>query len=215
VFSYEGKFATFIRKCSTYLVINTFLLICCLPVITMGTAITAAYHTLLENQIRDRGYVARTFFGAFKRNLKAGVLIWSICLILIALFSFDIDYFYQRMKEGYAYGLFYILFAILLLLLVLLILYMFAYMARFEDNVRTTVRNAAVMMLINPWQNIKLVLLLLVVVVGIYLQPLLILIFPILFLRMAINIYEKIFTRYMHKDDQEREQEKDRVFTDQ
>lgn len=196
VLAYDGKLATVLRKVTDYATLNLLLLIGCLPVLTMGVAFTAVYHTLLQNQMHSKGYLLPTFWSAFKQNLKQGVLIWSGCLLFIALFSFDITYFYQRMQAEQADGILYILFAILLLLLALLSLYLFSYMARFEDNGRITLRNAGIMMVSHPWQNIKLALLLLFGL-GIYFQPLLILIFPVLFLRSAIEIFEKIFTRYM------------------
>jgi len=207
MFSYDSKLSTWIRKGSEYLLINLLLLIGCLPVLTTGTAFSAAYTTLLENQMRGRGYLIQTFWCAFKQNLKPGTLIGSLYFMLMALFAVDSAYFNQRVQAGQPDGLLYILFAVLLLLLALLFLYTFAYLARFKDTVLTTIRNAAVVMLSHPWQNIQLLLLFLIVAVGIYLKPLLILILPILYLRMAVEILEKIFARYLCKDDWEREQE--------
>jgi len=201
VFAYDSKLSTFLRKISDYVIINGLLLIGCLPVLTVGAAITAVYYTILEHQIRGKGYLLPTFFRGFKQNMKQGVLIWSICLLFIVLFSYDIVYFGQRMQAGQMDGVLYILFTILLLLLILLTLYLFSYMARFEDNGRTVFRNAGIMMLSHPWQNIKLILLLLIFGLSIYLQPLFILILPVLYLRTAVDIFEKIFVRYMRKED--------------
>lgn len=214
MFAYDSKFSTFTRKIGKYLLINAFLLICSIPIFTMGTAISAAYYTLLENLVRDRGYLGGTFFGAFKRNYKQGALMGLICLPVIALLIFDIYYFFNSLQAGYGYGYLYILFAILLVIMILLALYIFAYLARFTDNIRTIIRNSVLIMLSNPWPNIKLLLVILVVVFGIYLVPWLVLIFPVILLRFSVTIIEKVFMKYMRKEDLEQEQDKDKVNTD-
>lgn len=196
MFAYDSRFSTFVRKINDYLLINLLLLIACLPVLTIGAAISAVNHTILQNQIYSKGYVLPTFWRAFRQNLKPSVRIWTINLLLIALFSFDISYFYQQMEAGLAYGQLYILFIVLLIFIVLLTLYTFAYLARFEDDLRDTFRNAGIMMLSHPGQNIKLVLIILVFSVGIYFWPILILAFPVMFFRLSVDIFEKIFSRY-------------------
>jgi len=196
VFAYDSRFSTFVRKINDYLLINLLLLIACLPVLTIGAAISAVNHTILQNQIYSKGYVLPTFWRAFRQNLKPSVRIWTINLLLIALFSFDISYFYQQMEAGLAYGQLYILFIVLLIFIVLLTLYTFAYLARFEDDLRDTFRNAGIMMLSHPGQNIKLVLIIFVFSVGIYFWPILILAFPVMFFRLSVDIFEKIFSRY-------------------
>ena len=196
MFAYDSRFSTFVRKINDYLLINLLLLIACLPVLTIGAAISAVNHTILQNQIYSKGYVLPTFWRAFRQNLKPSVRIWTINLLLIALFSFDISYFYQQMEAGLAYGQLYILFIVLLIFIVLLTLYTFAYLARFEDDLRDTFRNAGIMMLSHPGQNIKLVLIIFVFSVGIYFWPILILAFPVMFFRLSVDIFEKIFSRY-------------------
>jgi len=213
VFAYDSKFSTFSRKIGKYLLINALLVISSIPIFTLGTAISATYYTLLENLLRDRGYLAGTFFGAFKRNFKQGVLLWLICLPVIALLIFDIVYFFNSLQAGYGYGYLYILFVILLVFVALLVLYIFAYLARFTDNMRTIMRNAALIMLSNPWPNIKLLSLILAGALGIYLLPWLALIFPVILLRLSVTILEKVFAKYMRQEDLEQEAEKNQTYS--
>ncbi len=63
--------------------------VCCLPVITIGTATTALYDTVVHVMRRRDDDMIERFFGTFKKELKSGIfstLLWIAVGVLVYLF---------------------------------------------------------------------------------------------------------------------------------
>lgn len=206
IFSYNGKVSTFFRKCTELLMINTFWLICCMPLFTIGAATTAMYYTIHKCVLHDRGYVTKEFFRSFYLNCKQGIILWCIYVGVGLLFVQDIYYFYHRLLEGDSIGMLWYLFLGLLLILILQIVYTFAYLARFENSIGRTIKESLIIMLIHLGTNIKLVAILLIACLMVYLKFTFILILPASFMLITCCNLEKIFGKYMCVADRELEQ---------
>lgn len=205
LFAYEGKVSTFISKCTDLLMINTLWLICCLPIITIGPATTAMYYTVQKSFLHPRGYVTKEFFRSFRENCKQGIGIWIIYLIIGSVFVQDIYYFYNRFVEGKNIGLLWIAFTLFMIILVLTIFYTFAYLARFKSSTKQTIKDAFLMMMLHPKTNMKLLLLMVAVSMVIYLEPLFLLILPVVLIVVVCLYLERIFVKYMDAEDIQRE----------
>lgn len=62
----------------------------CIPVVTMGAALTALYYTTVKVIRRDRGYVFQEFWRSFKLNFFAATKMWVIELVIIVIMLFNI-----------------------------------------------------------------------------------------------------------------------------
>lgn len=62
----------------------------CLPVITIGPAITALYYSTVKSLRRNRSYVLKEFFYSFKRDFKQSFLLEMILLLVFAILYVDI-----------------------------------------------------------------------------------------------------------------------------
>ena len=61
----------------SYLVwINILTIICCLPIVTAGAALTAMHDELQLISRKEEGYITRRFFTTFRSNLKQATLLW-------------------------------------------------------------------------------------------------------------------------------------------
>lgn len=205
LFAYDGKVSSFIRKCTRLLVINTYWLICCIPIVTIGAATTAMYYTIQKTVMHERGYVSKEFFRSFKDNCKQGIGIWLIYVAAGAWFAECVYYFHNRMLEGNSIGFLWYLFAGVLIFLVLLVIYTFAYMARFEQNVVGTIKDSFIIMLVHFRTNIVVALILLITVLVIYLENLFLLILPVMAMFVICRSMEKIFQKYMSEEDRKLE----------
>lgn len=52
------------------IILNLLFIICSLPVITIGTSLSALYSVTLKMVRNEEGYIVRGFFKAYKENLK-------------------------------------------------------------------------------------------------------------------------------------------------
>ncbi len=64
--------------------------LCCLPVITLGPALTAMYRTMMDVASDQCGGVVKTFFRAFRENLSQGMVLGLLLLAVAAVLAGDI-----------------------------------------------------------------------------------------------------------------------------
>jgi len=139
-FDPEGPFAAVVNRIGSLIVLNLLWLVCSLPVFTLGASTTALYTVLLHILSGDESHVARQFFKAFRENFRRATGIWMILLGAIALFSFDLYY------AGRLNSFWWRLLAVFGLQIVgMEMTFVFPLLARYENNWRAHMRNAAVL----------------------------------------------------------------------
>lgn len=91
-----------------------YMLMCAVLMIPVGPAMSSLYYVCMKVIRRDRGYVTREYFHAFKMNFKVGAITGAIYGALAALLSFNLQYAYAAyMSEGQnGMGLFAVMLAI-------------------------------------------------------------------------------------------------------
>ena len=176
-----------------------------IPVFTIGASMTALYYTVNKVQRHSRGYMWGEFTGAFRRNFKPATLTWFIFMAVGAVLCGDLIYVLKVMPSSPLSAFLNIFFIVLLALLLIWGGYVFPYIARFEDPVRVTLKNCALIAIL----NFPVSLLILALLAG---SGLLIwLFFPLAIIvpaGMTIwqgDLLEKVFRKYMSDEDREKE----------
>ncbi|MBQ7059899.1 MAG: YesL family protein [Firmicutes bacterium] len=120
---------------------NVLFLICCLPVITIGPAISALYK-VCRNIQEDRGSgVARTFFSAFKDNLKEGIIAWLIIAGLLLLCGVDFWYWFHY-STGTTQQIMLVLCGGIVALILMCAQWIFPIQYQFRNTVKNTLKNS-------------------------------------------------------------------------
>lgn len=139
-FNMEGKFFNGMTKLANLLWLNILVVICCIPVITAGAAITAMYSVTMPMTRDEEGYITRSFFKAFKSNFLQATAMWLIILAGAAVLLLDVhivgNYLTQFM------GVLLIPMCFLSLVLLALYLYAFPLQAYFANTIKGTLGNA-------------------------------------------------------------------------
>ncbi len=63
----------------------------CIPIVTIGAALTALYYTTVKVIRHDRGYVSHEFWHAFKLNFFPATKLWIVQAVLFILIAFNIS----------------------------------------------------------------------------------------------------------------------------
>lgn len=139
IFSPDSKFMIAMGRLGDLVLLNFFFLLTCVPIFTIGPALTALY-TVAFRMASDRedGVVA-AYFRAFKANFRQGVCLWLVILLVGICISFDIALFYQM--TGPAHALYFPA-AVMMVLLVLIASYTFPLLSQFGNSNRQTLKNA-------------------------------------------------------------------------
>ena len=65
----------FINTLCNFFVLNLIFVITCIPVFTIGCALSSLYYVMGKETKGEYGYLVRTYLREFKRNFKVGTLL--------------------------------------------------------------------------------------------------------------------------------------------
>lgn len=235
IFNLDNKFFQGIGKLVDCVILSVLWLFCCIPVITTfllawqsasvfgwvlcwaasflaGPATTALYYTINKVIRHSRSYIWREYWHAFRMNFKQSAAAILILAGIGIFMGIDCYIMYQMAQAGEKSGVLYIVFLVLIALVIMLATYIFPYIARFENTLKETFKNTALIAIANlPWT-----LLLFVVLAGVafltWLTPPVMVLVPAAYMLLANLILEKVFRKYMSEEDIAAEQERNQEF---
>lgn len=207
-FNTESPIFQFLETFSDFVILNIFFVITCIPVVTIGPAITALYSVTLREARNEQGYILQAYLAALKENFKRSFLLSLLYALVGAILLYNLA-FWAQMKTITGHAVL-ILIACLTLLYLVSLLYVFALSARFENSLKQTVKNSLLLALANPMQTLLMILILLIGFSLAYVSPIFrvfLVIFGFAFLAYCTSFpLTKVFSKYeplTHEDGQE------------
>ncbi|MDE6663858.1 MAG: DUF624 domain-containing protein [Lachnospiraceae bacterium] len=152
LFDIDSPFIQFLNRVADLMILNFLVMICCLPVFTIGASYTAMHYVLLKMVRKEEGYLLRGFFKSFKQNFKQATLIWLGMLVLIAFFG--VDFWIFRYSEMEFSKFFMIIFLALALVFAFTAVYVFPVLARFDNSIKNILKNSVSLAILNPPKTI-------------------------------------------------------------
>ena len=90
IFAPDGKLARCLNCIGNLMILNILTLICCIPLVTAGAAMTALYTMTMRMARNEEGSIVREYFQAFRENFKQATILWLIFGSLMVFLAFDI-----------------------------------------------------------------------------------------------------------------------------
>ena len=153
-FSYDGLLAQIIRYIAGMFVLNLCFLLCCLPVFTIGSSVTAMYSVFLNTA--DQSPMYRRFFRAFRDNFRQATAMWLILLGIGVLMG--LDWYILLSYSFVGSSMMQVAAVVLSVAYLALVGYVFALQARFENTMGATLKNALILTFGSPIVSLLLVL---------------------------------------------------------
>lgn len=139
-FSVDSPIYRFMRNLTDLLVINFLLVLCSLPVVTLGPSLIAAFDVTMKMAGDEEGNVGSQFLKAFRKNLKNGIPYGLLLLAGIYFVWLNFSLFEQLesrpvmlLTSGWVGGF----------VLLLMFLFAFPLQARYENTILHTLKNSA------------------------------------------------------------------------
>lgn len=173
----DSPLIRFLSAVADLALLNLLWLVCCLPVVTIGPSCTAMCCTARRIANKESPVVSRTFFRAFKENLKQSLLVSLVLLIPIAVAAVSFVSLITGQLDSMPWLK--LIYGVVILFSCFFCSYAAPLLACFDNTFQNTVRNIVLMPLANP-------LLALSVTVLDLLPLLLLLLRPDLFARCVI-----------------------------
>lgn len=144
-FNPDSPLMRFMTKVADLIILNILFLVTCLPVFTIGAALTGLYAVTLK-MVRDQeGSITKSYFHAFRQNFRQATLLWLAVLALAVILLLDIRVL-NAVATDWAMGLKFAVEAVGVLALAV-VQYLFPLVAKFEATLGTHVRNACLLAL--------------------------------------------------------------------
>lgn len=195
MFRSDNLFSRFMNVLFDIICIDVLWLICSVPVITAGAAVTAAYYAMAKSVRYKTGYAAREFFHSFRCNMKQSIPLTILSEIVMAVLFLDIWYVWINDSKGNS-----AVFMILMLILFLVmgtIVYSGPLLSRFEKGNIELIKTSAVIMFRFLPVTVGILLFFLAACIGIYLMPWAVLVIPGVYLYGLTFPVERIMKKLM------------------
>ena len=157
IFDLDSPLIAFLNKLADIMWLNILTMLCCIPVVTAGAALTSLHYMSLKIIRNEECYITRGFFKSFKENFKQSTLIWLLFMVVIGVLVSDFYIVYKtdmEMPQVFNIGLMSIA-----ILVGFTFLYVFPVLAKFENTIMGTLRNAFVMSVLQFPKTILMIVL--------------------------------------------------------
>lgn len=99
----ENPVMEFLRKLSDIVILNAIFILSCIPILTIGAAVTSLYTVTFQIAKLEDPHIWQAFWSAFRRNFRQSTLIWVICFAVIALLCLDFLFLQAQSSPFAAY----------------------------------------------------------------------------------------------------------------
>jgi uncharacterized membrane protein YesL len=139
----------FLSKLVDLAVLNLLFVISCLPVVTIGAALTAIQYVCITGWDTQNSHIIKMYTKSFKQNLKQSTLVWLLLLVVGVVLG---GLTYATFTEWKAAGskvltVFLVISVILVILYACVFTFVWPVLAKFENTIGNTLKNALLMSL--------------------------------------------------------------------
>lgn len=142
LFDNESSLGLLLGRIGDLVLVNLLFLVCCIPVITIGSSLTALYYSTLKMAKGSSSSAVKDFTTSFKSNFRQSTAVWLVLLLIGIIAGFDIAVFRGNDTLLARSGL--ILSAVTMILLAVTALYIFPVIAAFDNTTKNLLRNSII-----------------------------------------------------------------------
>ncbi len=166
-FRMDGKVFTVLDKLADLLWLNVLYLICCIPVVTIGTATTSLFYVTLKMCKNEEGYITKSFFHSFKANFRQSLIIGIISLMVGAALIVDL---YIVLNSNIMFrNVLFILLSMFFLIYVFFMVYVFPLLSKFDNSIKNLVKNSFLISIRHlPWTILLIVMIVIPFVASLF-----------------------------------------------
>jgi len=211
-FSYDNGIMQFLSKMADCMILGFFWTICSIPIFTIGASTTALYYAVNKSVRYNRGYAWKEYWSSFRANFKQSTIVWLIILVFYIVSGVDLYILSQMGKGMKLSGVLSAMITALMVMITVWMLYLFPYIARFINTTKQAMKNSAIIAIANLFWSILLLVVFVLSFVVAYIIPVLSLFIPAIYMVAANRILERIFRKYMSKEDLREEEERNQEY---
>lgn len=136
----DSPLMLFLGRIADLMILNIVFVISCIPILTIGPALTALHYVTLKMSDNRESHIIRSYFRSFRQNFLQALVIWLIMLLFAWVLWFDISNVWG--SAGTVNMLVQFFSIVALIGYIMEFLYVFPVLARFSNTVTGTFRSA-------------------------------------------------------------------------
>lgn len=146
LFNLDTPLMQMLTRVGDMIIINFLTIICSLPIITAGAAISATHRIMQDFLMDNETTIIRTYFRAFKENFKQATLVWLALVVIIAALLADV-FLINLFIQGSLRSFFVILLSAVALIVFAISMYIFPLLTRYRNTLPQHLRNSLILMI--------------------------------------------------------------------
>lgn len=152
IFRYDSPLMQFLSRAADLIWVNLLVLICSLPVFTIGASLSAMENIIYKILHNEDVSVTKEFFQAFGKNFKQATVIWLIILAVEGVLGYD--FYYSRQIGTNVSEVMLTVAVILFVLVYAMMLYVFPLQSHYYNKTKDLFKNAAILVIVHPVRTI-------------------------------------------------------------
>ncbi len=136
----DSPLMLFLGRIADLMILNIVFVISCIPILTIGPALTALHYVTLKMSDNRESHIIRSYFRSFRQNFRQALVIWLIMLLFAWVLWFDISNVWG--SAGTIPMLVQFFSIVALIGYIMELLYVFPVLAQFNNTVVGTLRSA-------------------------------------------------------------------------
>ena len=139
-FSTDSPLWRALTKVADLFWLNILFVICCIPIFTIGAALSAMYSVTLKMCVDKEGAISQDYFNAFRENFKQATILW---LIMLGVGIFLIAGFLMvPFLGGIVYEIAFWLLCVIGVVYIMVFSFLFPLQSKFSNPIKRTMINA-------------------------------------------------------------------------
>lgn len=139
-FNLDSPIMQFLGRLADIMVLNIVFLLTCIPIFTIGAAVTGLYDVVFRMDTGREGKLFATYFRSFRSNFRQATAIWLVLLVFGIATVVNMVYL---SKIGGILGYLLVMGTMLVLvILVMVFSYAFPLLSQFDNTAKQTAKNA-------------------------------------------------------------------------
>lgn len=154
IFSEDSIFMSILFRISDIVALNVLFLLTCLPVFTIGAALTALNYTAITAIKYEDGYIAKKYFKSFISNFKQSTLVWLIMLFVGCILFFDVYFWvsYWKLQHTPWIGIMIVVSVLMAFVFLMAFVWIFPILSKFSNTIGKSIWNALALAVRHfPW----------------------------------------------------------------
>ncbi len=158
-YNQDSKFWHFATLVADFILLNLLFIVLCLPVVTIGPAVSALIHTTLKLSEDENRTIIKPFWNEFKRDITKKMILWIVYLVIIAAMVYMVQFYWNFANNNvdlfriFGFMLF-ILSALILVTTFVASIIGLAMTTKYFSPIKRLVKNSYLLIIIMPVQSL-------------------------------------------------------------